>query len=240
MFGVVRQIRCRVPWLALALAPWGSACVDELQVGRIGGEAGLTSPPLDAASTTQSDCAPVTCRGRTLACGDCIDNDQDGLTDADDPECLGPCDDTEAWLSTSPRPCPTGDCFFEPNCGGGNDSRCIDLTPNGCDCNGCCALPGGTTTVLLGTVDSDGLATCNNAALDDPSRCAPCEIDLSCFNECGPCELCLGRTSLPASCAGDADCSTPSCEEGRASCGGCAGACAPGTACVTGCCVSLQ
>src|SRR5690606_11999292 len=114
-----------------------------------------------------------------------------------DPECLGPCDDTESHLSMSPRPCPTSDCYFEPNCGVGNDARCAELTPNGCDCHGCCNVPGAAGAVLLGSVDSAGASTCDNAGLGDPARCAPCEVDPSCFNDCAECELCFGRKSLP-------------------------------------------
>lgn len=37
----------------------------------------------------------VPCPKQVYQCGDLIDNDGDGLIDAEDPDCLGPCDDTE-------------------------------------------------------------------------------------------------------------------------------------------------
>ncbi|NCT11979.1 MAG: hypothetical protein GW767_04415, partial [Rhodobacterales bacterium] len=40
-------------------------------------------------------CYKTTCAGKLLECGDCVDNDGDGLVDWRDPECLGPCDNTE-------------------------------------------------------------------------------------------------------------------------------------------------
>ncbi len=45
---------------------------------------------------TAGGCFPVLCPdGNSYGCGDCIDNDGDGLIDDRDPECLGPCDNTE-------------------------------------------------------------------------------------------------------------------------------------------------
>jgi len=42
-------------------------------------------------------CVPRACAGGggVAQCADCIDNDRDGLADDRDPECLGPCDNTE-------------------------------------------------------------------------------------------------------------------------------------------------
>src|SRR5438132_13609674 len=40
-------------------------------------------------------CYVTSCAGHVLQCGDCVDNDGDGLVDSHDPECLGPCDNTE-------------------------------------------------------------------------------------------------------------------------------------------------
>ncbi|MBW1831748.1 MAG: hypothetical protein JRJ10_08630, partial [Deltaproteobacteria bacterium] len=34
-------------------------------------------------------CQVIECAGRVTLCGDCMDNDDDGLVDNDDPECLG-------------------------------------------------------------------------------------------------------------------------------------------------------
>ena len=40
-------------------------------------------------------CNLIQCDNRITACGDCSDNDGDGLVDWRDPECLGPCDNYE-------------------------------------------------------------------------------------------------------------------------------------------------
>src|SRR5262245_17176013 len=62
-------------------------------------------------------CYQTTCNGHLLACGDCIDNDGDGRIDFRDPECLGPCDNTEgATLNAgiggeTGGPC-LADCYF--------------------------------------------------------------------------------------------------------------------------------
>ena len=50
---------------------------------------------LPVATTATTLPAPRSCAGIVYQCGDSIDNDADGLLDADDPECLGPCDNSE-------------------------------------------------------------------------------------------------------------------------------------------------
>lgn len=117
-------------------------------------------------------------------------------------------------------------------------SFCLGRTPNGCDCFGCCAVqkPDGTqTTVRLSS-------TCSSATLDDPTKCSPCTQVADCTNPCDRCELCIGKTSIPADCAqGDTGTSPPSgqtCSNGGAVCNA-ATPCASGTYCVTGCCVAI-
>src|SRR5262249_3737980 len=128
-------------------------------------------------------CYTFACAGHILECGDCIDNDGDGLIDQNDPDCLGPCSNSEANLFGSvgggtAAACPRT-CYF--NCGQGSGTGCSwdhtcdpltpvatcpyvppamrnpglmmacpdtqtaacltscePLTPNGCDCFGCC------------------------------------------------------------------------------------------------------
>jgi hypothetical protein len=238
-------------------------------------------------------------------CGDCIDNDGDGLIDQRDPDCLGPCDNNEAnYYVDIPGSPPTNcgrDCYFDQDDGSGNDtcswdfrcdpldpgpSRCMytdppppsadcpttqgdmcfdvcrPLTPNGCDCFGCCELPGGSGNfVYIGTYDEETRAgTCALGSESDTTACRPCTPEMTCFNECGRCELCLGRTAadLPADCfpppptdAGTPDSSVPdggtppdsstppppTCDDGRQACevpG--AGPCPDGYFCITGCC----
>jgi len=117
------------------------------------------------------------------------------------------------------------DCFFDGNSGAGDDGcrystgcldgsleqddpkctlaqSCIDfcarLTPNGCDCFGCCTLqlPDGSTVDALET------SSCSLDKLDDEDACPRCTKSSQCGNTCGECELCPGKTlaDLPAKC----------------------------------------
>jgi hypothetical protein len=209
-------------------------------------------------------CVPTTCQGKTYACGDCLDNDGDGLVDTADPSCLGPCSDNEAgYLGGIPgqqnAACKM-DCYFDQDSGSGNDDchwdhRCDDhelspgfypeascnyacssatptamctakpaalggtcaaeyasqsaactsfcgpLTPNGCDCFGCCELPASSGKfVYLGSTDAGGNGTCDPTSVDDPTKCHPCTPVAGCYNACDHCELCIGKPDLPADC----------------------------------------
>jgi hypothetical protein len=245
-------------------------------------------------------CLPALCQGRVYACGDCIDNDGDGLIDSRDPGCIGACDRTEDQYDLG---IPGGDtatcqrdCYYDSDQGSGNDGcaydqrcdplepdaprcpftpeggsvrcpetqpeRCLDnclpLVPNGCDCFGCCELPAGSGSfVFLGSAGPDGARTCDPDSVGDPTICRPCTPYPGCQNECGECELCIGRDTLPPHCfppPGDAgmpvDGSTPidggppppeRCTDGRQACG------LPGDApcpasyyCLTGCCIFFE
>ncbi len=116
---------------------------------------------------------------------------------------------------------------------------CGPLTPNGCDCFGCCELPAGSGSfVFIGATDSAGNGTCDLASATDPSRCPPCTPVADCLNGCGRCELCLGRTTLPPECTPDGG--TPPgerCEPGIQACGLPGDPpCPTGDYCITGCC----
>ena len=249
------------------------------------------STPLDARA---SACQIAKCGSHVYACGDCVDNDGDGLVDSEDPDCVGPCQNSEdTFFGSIPgqnhQPC-AEDCYFDSNSGVGNDdcvwshtcdplevapsyspegatcaydatamlkkgldcatalttqsaactSVCGPLTPNGCDCFGCCAVPGTNTAVWLGSTDDQGAPSCDHSHLDDPTRCKPCTLVQGCSNPCDTCELCFGKRTLPASCAGSTACSPPSCPAGVTPCGAsCLPDCPTGEACVTGCCVAV-
>jgi hypothetical protein len=114
-------------------------------------------------------------------------------------------------------------------------STCLPLTPNGCDCFGCCEVSG--VTIWLGSTDDKGAPTCDLEHAGDPTRCKPCTQVPSCRNTCEPCERCIGKTELPAVCNPGGGCAAPKCDRGQ-SCGSpCLPLCPPGQACVTGCCV---
>jgi hypothetical protein len=259
----------------------------------------------------------ATCQGKTYQCGDLVDNDNDGLIDSQDPDCLGPCDNTEGSYAggipgQNAAPCKM-DCYFDQDTGSGNDDcywshkcdsfeqapdyypepsvgdqceydtgasipgtgnscdqlfmnqsqLCLDycgpLTPNGCDCFGCCELPAGQGNyVWLGSLGVDGTTVCTADKIDGPTVCHPCTPVDACLNGCETCELCLGKTELPPECyppdGGSGGSSTSSggtggsggtpppqtCPPGYAACGlpG-QDPCGPGTYCITGCCAPI-
>ncbi|MCB9606600.1 MAG: hypothetical protein H6716_08420 [Polyangiaceae bacterium] len=218
-----------------------------------GGSAGTTA---GTGAGGSGACVPTMCQAHLYKCGNCIDDDNDGLIDSEDPDCLGPCDNTEDsydsgisggneapckmdcyfdqdtgnndgcyWshecdkLSTPPNYYPSGDsaCEYDANAnipGTGKgcseletgqdpmcESYCGPLTPNGCDCFGCCELPaGGGKYVYLGSEDSGKNPTCTKEDVNDPTKCHPCTPVPSCLNTCEECELCIGKDTLPESC----------------------------------------
>lgn len=217
------------------------------EAGPVHIEAGPDDGGTPVTDGTTGPCKTITCLGRTLQCGDCKDNDSDGLIDAQDPECLGPCDNTEGPALISDVGGVTGstchvDCYFDYGNGMGNDTcwwdhqcdplepekalgclykpqlvggnfcpqpqdpacaqYCLPLTPNGCDCFGCCTFPelnGGY--VWIGAKDpktKEGI--CTLATITDPTKCPPCTPIPGCENPCGKCELCMGKTTLPPEC----------------------------------------
>jgi hypothetical protein len=249
-----------------------------------------TAPLADLPSETSTDesggepsCNVAECMGKVYACGDCIDNDDDGLIDGEEPECWGPCDNNESGFKgnipgQSHAPCTSMDCYFDGDSGSGNDgctwshacdpsqpnpsaceydastnipgsgmtceqaqqdqdaaceAVCGPLTPNGCDCFGCCEIVVDATayTVYLGSGEGEG--TCTMADVADPTKCAPCVQVDSCLNPCEPeaCELCIGQTELPDDC-------DPSCPDGLEACDPAAQNtdCPFDFVCISGCC----
>ena len=212
-------------------------------------------------------------------CSDGIDNDMDGKTDYNDPECVGPLDNDESTYATgipgdNIDACKQ-DCFFDGNSGMGDDGclwqlkcdpmttnascpydqayaeshtsecslsssqsqKCIDacqkLVPNGCDCFGCCAVPGAPTPIRLAN-------TCTAKDFGDPTKCPPCTQVTQCMTPCGHCDYCIGKETLPADCMAQPDGGTPyTCVGGLVACGQYGvdpTQCPAGTGCVTGCC----
>lgn len=280
-----------------------TACSRDVLIGQdmlaVGGAGAGTSGASGGAGAAGTDgksngCKPVPCQNHFYACGNCLDDDGDGLVDMDDPDCLGPCQNSEdKFFGNIPgqnnSQC-TQDCYFDQDSGSGNDdcvwshkcdplsvapnyppegvqcaydpkaivprqgragdcatlettqsatcaAVCGPLTPNGCDCFGCCQVPGAPTPVWLGSVDAQGRGTCDLAHAADPNLCKPCTQVSGCLNPCDTCELCVGKRELPASCPG-ATCVAPSCPAGLLPCGTpCLPACPLGETCVTGCCV---
>jgi hypothetical protein len=187
-------------------------------------------------------CVPAICAGRTYACGNCLDDDSDGIIDALDPGCIGACDASEdvydLEIPGGDTPTCLRECYYDADQGPGNDGCewnescdplepdplcpftgpggpvrcpetqdalchdvCLPLVPNGCDCFGCCELPAGSGSfVFLGSTDAEGNHTCTPDTIADTTSCRPCTPVPGCENTCERCELCLGRTELPADC----------------------------------------
>lgn len=239
-------------------------------------------------------CYTASCAGKVYACGNCLDDDGDGLIDSQDPDCLGPCHNREDSFDLGipgggHGNCDSIECYYDSNSGRGNDGClysltcdplepdpacafsgqgvgqtakcpaqqppvCLDtcraITPNGCDCFGCCEVPledGGTRDIFLGSEQSTGQAcTLENAG--DPTKCRACTRNPSCEKTCGQCQLCLGKDTLPPECFdggvtlpdGGAipDGGSAQCPGGEQPCG-LAGqaACPANYFCLTGCCV---
>jgi len=292
---------------AVALGSFAGLCVfnctENVEVGRdlgSGGSAALSgSAPSNAGAGSDGlggsmphSCIPSACQGKIYLCGDCRDNDDDGLIDSDDPECTGPCDNTEdSYYGGIPgqnnAPC-RQDCYFDQNTGAGDDecywshecdpksvapdfppsgdshctyqadaevpgssatcaelndaqsSTCLDtclpITPNGCDCFGCCELPSESGKwVWIGSV-TQNVGTCDAAHVDDPSACRPCTPVRSCLNVCDPCEVCVGRTSPSPDCESNGP---PRCPVAVMACGQPDEPnCPVGYYCITGCCAA--
>lgn len=110
------------------------------------------------------------------------------------------------------------------------DSYCGPLTPNGCDCFGCCVIPGAPTPVWLGS-EASGSGTCDIASLGNPLLCEPCTQVAACLNPCDVCEICIGKPTLPPECNGNQECDgTPACGlPGQLEC-------VAGYSCISGCC----
>jgi len=264
--------------------------------GGAGGGGGLAGALLAG----QGSCEQVLCQGHLYACGDCNDNDADSLTDSADPDCLGPCDNTEdsyygAIPGQSSAPCKQ-DCHFDQDTGSGNDdcywshecdplarppdyppsgdddceydseasvpgsdqscadlqdeqsdtclAVCLPLTPNGCDCFGCCELPAGSDSwVWIGST-ANGAGSCERESVDDPSMCRPCTPVQGCLNPCERCEICVGKPTLPSDCEaggeGGAGGANTQCPPDIQTCG------QPGQPlclsheyCISGCCIPI-
>ncbi len=121
-----------------------------------------------------------------------------------------PCDDCEcdAWYAAQSDTCL---------------ELCLPLVPNGCDCFGCCELHGSGEYVFIGSP---------GCSLDSEENCTPCTPVPPCLNDCGRCEICLGKTEIPEDCT-----PTDRCPPDVQPCGlPDDPPCPEGLYCITGCC----
>jgi hypothetical protein len=156
------------------------ACGDKVEVGS-------DQPALGGT------CVVTQCGSKVAACGDCVDNDADGLVDLDDPECLGPCQNAEdSFFGSVPlqsRGRCAQDCYFDDDAGFGNDG-CVwnhhcdplsvapDFYPEGEQCAYDPSQP----------VQGSG-PSCETAALTQSSQCLEACLPLTppgcdCFGCC--------------------------------------------------------
>ncbi len=106
------------------------------------------------------------------------------------------CDPANPGASAA-KACPY-DATFK-NCPTAQSMKCIDncrkLTPNGCDCFGCCAVTvnGQPANVML-------VASCTAATFGDAKACPRCTPNTACVNTCDKCEICVGKPTIDPSC----------------------------------------
>jgi len=159
-----------------------------------------------------------------------------------DPKSTGRCPFSQSFVDKH-----TTECSVSAS----QPQQCIDfcrkLVPNGCDCFGCCAVPGAPTPIRLDP-------TCTAKDFGDPTKCSPCTQVTQCMNTCDRCELCVGKTTVPADCgpagsdggtppadggAGGSGGGTPTCSGGVSCVPGPNAVCPTGYGCVTGCCLPV-
>ena len=115
-------------------------------------------------------------------------------------------------------------------------------------------LPGGASIFLGSYIGNDGSCTLDD--LQDPELCRPCTPAGNCLNTCERCELCLGKTEIPADCfpgtggsggmgggggSGGTGGSSDRCSSGVQACGLPGDPpCPAGGFCLTGCCILVQ
>jgi hypothetical protein len=202
-----------------------------------GADGGGTTPAVDAAGVPfpVDKNGNVLCDGSPCACSDGEDDDDDGLIDLADPECVSSWDNDENSFATGipgdNRDEACQDCFFDGNSGSGNDgcrlpSSCIregnassgQGSCNSCEqtaqcvnfCkaytpNGCDCF--GCCSVRLADESVVNVMLGNGCSIDGNSveGCTTCVQNDSCRNECGRCELCPGKTPADL----PSDCTAP-------------------------------
>lgn len=171
-----------------------------------------------------NDAGQILCGSAPCACSNGKDDDNDGISDLADPECVSSWDNDEGSFATGisgdNRDDACQDCFFDGNSGSGNDgcylpTSCLSEGNassghgrcNSCEqtaqcksfCkaytpNGCDCF--GCCTVRLANGTDVNVALGNGCNIDGNTvqGCNSCVPNDSCRNECGKCELCPGKT----------------------------------------------
>lgn len=189
-------------------------------------DSGVTYVPPDAGPLPfpVNENGQVLCGSAPCACSDGVDNDNDGLTDLEDPECVASWDNDEGSFATGidgdNRDNACQDCFFDGNSGSGDDdcrlpTSCLETGPptsgrgncNMCEQSAACVnfckafTPNGcdcfgccTVHLPNGTTVNVALGAGCNIDGNTVEGCNTCVPNDSCKNECGRCELCPGKT----------------------------------------------
>lgn len=128
---------------ALALSLPLHGCGDDGTDNVVSDSDGGTEPGCEPNCVDFSDASPLApdagpntgCVPGGVQCNNCVDDDEDGLTDGFDPECTSSADDDEGSFGTGISgdnvDAKTQDCFFDGNSGGGDDK---------CKFHTCCLL----------------------------------------------------------------------------------------------------
>ena len=232
---------------------------------------GSTTEPLTSSSSSSSTTAPPDtegppcvvkmCNGKVWGCGDCMDNDADGKVDAEDVECVNPCDDDEGSFATGipgdGMDACKQDCFFDGNSGAGDDKcqwnlKCDPKNPGDPKCPydpnfKCPAQSPMCLKVCKPPTGCDCFGCCSvyvegelhdillgdaDCSIGQFDQCSPCTKSEDCSpEECMP-ELCKPCINQPL----PPDCMAPMCEVGEATCEANADCPVDTEYCAAGCC----
>ncbi len=169
---------------------------------------------------------------------DCYFDDNTGMGD-DNCRWMPKCDPASTYSSCPYDPTYASahplECSLEMSQSQTCVDRCQKMTANGCDCFGCCTVPGLDAPVRLEP-------SCTAADFGDPTKCPRCTQVIQCLNPCGHCEICIGKPTLPADCQTAGGQPPYECPGVAPACGRYGitpSQCPCGTSCVTGCCLSL-
>lgn len=157
-------------WLALGSCDAERVNLDDDAGGGTGRDGGAAAGE-DGGTGGGGPCEPSKAQ-----CNNCIDDDEDGLIDGDDPHCAGPIDNDEATFATGipgdNQDDRKQDCFFDGNSGM-------------CQVHTCCLLPEPCDEATYGAFDPDTDCALDERCVEDCAPITPPGCD--CFGCCTIC-----------------------------------------------------